>query len=44
MRKRPILLSLAGATTAAVILTATLVVAPAIRADRTMPPRRCRHR
>jgi hypothetical protein len=37
MRKRPILLSLAGATTAAVILTATLVVAPAIRADRTMP-------
>jgi hypothetical protein len=37
MRKRSILLSLAGATTAAVILTATLVVAPAVRADRTMP-------
>jgi hypothetical protein len=37
MRKRSILLSLTGATTAAVILTATLVVAPAVRAERTKP-------
>src|SRR3979490_2117124 len=37
MRKRSILLSLTGATTAAVILTAMPVVAPAIRAERTKP-------
>lgn len=37
MRKRSILLSLTGATTAAVILTVTLVVAPAVRAERTKP-------
>jgi hypothetical protein len=37
MRKRSLLLGLTGATTAAVILTVTLVVAPAIRVERTKP-------
>jgi hypothetical protein len=37
MRKLSILLSLTGATTAAVILTAMPVLAPAIRAERTKP-------
>jgi hypothetical protein len=37
MRKRSILLSLTGAAAAAVTLTATLVVAPAIRAEETKP-------